>query len=64
MTHTPSVRAGGLGAGYPALVALSGEKSRVATMFDAFDAGHINSFLAGVLRGGIRTQPVARFTKR
>jgi len=28
---------------------------------EAFDAKHINTFLGGVLRGGIKTQPVSRF---
>ena len=31
---------GGFGAGYPALVAISGEKARVATMREAFDEKH------------------------
>ena len=46
-------------ASYPALAAVSLEKGRFALMRDAFDEKHAATFVGGVLRGGIRTEPVA-----
>lgn len=51
---------GGFG-GYPAMIAASPSKLRFAQMRDAFDLNHINSFLVGVLTGGIGTTQVSSF---
>jgi protein disulfide-isomerase A6 len=46
-------------AGYPTLVAVSGDKGRFAQMRDAFDEKNAHRFVGGVLSGRERTQPAA-----
>jgi protein disulfide-isomerase A6 len=48
----------GLGFGYPALVAVSPSKKRFAVMKGKFEAGEIEAFLNGVLRGKESTAEV------
>mmetsp|Transcript_30822 Transcript_30822/g.30328 ORF Transcript_30822/g.30328 Transcript_30822/m.30328 type:complete len:161 (+) Transcript_30822:796-1278(+) len=42
-----------LGFGFPAVVAISNSKQKVATMKGAYDESNFNSFLSGLISGGV-----------
>lgn len=49
-----------LGFGFPAMIAVSPNKSVVATMTGAFDKQNASSFLTRVMSGGARTDPLPK----